>query len=111
MTKLIGKLLIVVLAILFVAHFVPGIAVSGFYIALIVAIILGVLNLTLKPILLILTLPITIITFGLFAFILNAFLFWFIASFVEGFSIEGFLPALLGATIVSGFGWIGNRLL
>ena len=111
MIKLITKLLITILALLFVANYIPGIEVSGFYIALIVAVMLGFINLTLKPILFVLTLPINILTLGLFTFIINAILFWFIASFVDGFNVEGFLPALIGAFVVSIFSWIGNKVL
>lgn len=111
MIKLATKLLITALALLFVAHYIPGIEVSGFYIALVVAILLGVINLTLKPILFILTLPINILTLGLFTFIINASLFWFIATFVDGFVVSGFIPALIGALIVSLFSWIGNKFL
>ena len=111
MIRIATKLLITMLALLFVAEYVPGIFVSGFYIALIVAVILGLINLTLKPILLILTLPINIITLGFFTFVINAFLFWFVATFIEGFTVEGVLPAFAGALIVSVFSWIGNRFI
>jgi len=109
--KIATKLLITVLALLFVAEYVPGIVVSGFYIALIVALILGLINLTFKPILLVLTLPINIITLGLFTFVINAFIFWFVSTFVEGFMVAGALPAFMGALIVSVFSWIGNRFI
>lgn len=111
MIKLIAKLLISILAILLVANYVPGIEVSGFYIALMVALILGVINLTLKPILFILTLPINVLTLGLFTFIINALLFWFVSTFVDGFTVAGFIPAFIGAFIVSVFGWFGNKVL
>ncbi len=78
-----------------------GITVSGLYTAIIVAIIWGLVSLTIKPILGLLTLPINLLTFGLFSFILNALLFWFVASFVDGFSVAGFIPALLGSVVLS----------
>jgi len=109
--KLVTKVFLTVLALLLVAQFVPGIEVSGFYIALIVALLLGVINVTLKPILLILTLPISLVTLGLFTFIINALLFWFIASFVGGFEVSGFLSALVGATVISIVSSIGNRFI
>jgi len=105
------KFLLVVLALLFIANFLPGFSVDNFYTALIVAFVLGVFNLTIRPVLFILTLPITILTFGIFAFVLNGLLLWFVASFIEGFEVSGFVPAFIGAIIISAFSWIGNRLL
>ena len=99
------------LSILLVSRIVPGIAVDGFYVALLAALILGVLNILVKPILFILTLPITIITFGLFTFVLNAFMFWLAASFLNGFSVSGFLPALVGSIIVSAVSTVLHRIL
>jgi len=99
--KLITRLLLTALVLLIVAEYVPGITVEGFYPALVAAIILGLLNLFIRPILLILTFPITIITLGLFTFVINAALFWFAATFVDGFAVETFLHALLGSLIVS----------
>jgi putative membrane protein len=95
------RFLLVVLAIFLAAYVVPGIEVAGFYTAVIVAFVLGVINLTLRPILLLLTLPINLLTLGLFTFVINALLFWFVASFVEGIEVAGFVPAFAGALIVS----------
>lgn len=111
MINLITRLLINILAILLVAYYIPGINVEGFYTALIVAVILGLLNLTIKPILVVLTLPINIITLGLFIFVINAGLFWFVSTFIEGFSVSGFLPALLGTIVISVVSSIGNKIL
>ena len=111
MLKLIAKLLITIIALLLVSNYVPGIMVDGFYIALMVAVILGIINLIIKPILLVLTLPINLLTLGLFTFVINAFLFWFVASFVQGFIVDGFIPAFVGALFVSIFSWLGNRFL
>lgn len=88
-------------AVLLAAYVVPGIVVSSFYIALIVAFIWGVISFTVKPILNILTLPINILTLGIFSLVLNGLLFWFIASFVQGFEVGGFIPAFLGAFVVA----------
>lgn len=109
--KLLARFLIIVLGILLVAEFVPGIEVSGLYIAIIVALLWGLVNLFIKPVLFILTLPLSILTLGLFTFVLNALLFWFVASFVEGFSVEGFIPALLGTLIISVLSWVSNKFL
>lgn len=111
MVTLITKVLVAALGLLVAAYFVPTIEVASVYTAVIVAIILGLLNLIVRPILIILTLPITIVTLGLFIFIINASLFMFVASFVEGFSVKGFLPALLGSLIVTVVSTVGNRFI
>ena len=108
--KLITRLLITAFGLLIVSHTIPGIMIDGLYIALVAAVIIGLLNLIVRPILHILTLPITLLTFGLFVFIINAALFLFAASFIQGFSVDGFLPALLGSIIVSIISTIGNSL-
>ena len=108
--KLLIRLLINALAILLVAYLVPGVAVTGFYTALIVAVVLGLLNLVIKPLILLLTLPITILTLGLFTFVINALLFWFVGTVVKGFSVDGFVPAFLGALILTVVGWIGHSI-
>lgn len=109
--KLITKLLLVTLTLLLVASLVPGIEVDGFYTALIAAIVIGLLNLFVKPILVLLTLPITVLTLGLFLFVINAFLFWFAASFIEGFAVDGFLAALVGSLIVTIVSTFANRYI
>lgn len=109
--KLISKVLITALALLIVARIVHGITVDSIYIALIVALILGILNVLVKPVLIVLTLPITIVTLGLFIFVINASLFWFVGTFVDGFDVSGFIAALLGSVIVSVISAIGNKLI
>jgi len=89
---------------------VPGITVSSFYIALIVAFIWGFISFFIKPVLQLFALPITILTLGLFSFVINGLLFWFMASFVQGFEVDGFLTAVLGAFVVSLLGWIGRKI-
>ena len=81
MTNLLIKWLINAAALLVVAYAIPGIVVSGFFTALLLALALGFLNIFIRPILFILTLPITLLTFGLFSLIINGFLFWFAARF------------------------------
>lgn len=108
---IIYHILVTALGLLIAAYFIPGIEVSGFYIALIAAVILGPLNLIVRPIILLLTLPINIITLGLFTFVINAFMFWFAASFIDGFSVTGFIPALLGSLLVSIFTTIAYQLI
>lgn len=92
-------------ALLLIAEYVPGIAVGSFYTALVVAVLWGIIGWTLKPLLNILALPINILTFGLFSFIINALLFWLLATFVSGFTVDGFIPALIGSLVLSAVGW------
>lgn len=86
-----------------------GIAVSGWYPALIAALIWGLFSLTVRPVLTLLTLPINILTLGLFSFVLNALLFWFIATFVDGFTVAGFVPALIGSVVLAVVSWALHR--
>lgn len=109
--KLVSKILVAALALLLTAYLVPGIEVDNVYIAIIAAFILGVLNLVARPILIILTLPITIVTLGLFIFVINALIFLFVASFVQGFTVDGFWTALVGSLLVSVMSSIGNKFI
>lgn len=109
--KILAKMVITALALLAVAYLLPGVEVASFYIALIVAVVLGLLNLVAKPILVILTLPINVLTLGLFIWVINGFLFWFVATFIQGFVVNGFGIAILGALIVSVFSWLGEKVL
>ncbi|MAZ30032.1 hypothetical protein CL655_01985 [bacterium] len=108
---LLSRLFLGAFALLLTAYLVTGITVDGLYVALITAAILGILHAVVRPILFVLTLPITIITLGLFHFVINAALFMFAASFIEGFSVSSFWTALLGSLIVSILNTIGSRLL
>ena len=94
------------LTLIVIASYVPGIAVNGFYAALITALVLGLVNALLRPVLLILTLPVNILTLGLFTLVINAFLFWFVSSIVKGFVVTGFWPAFWGALIFSVTSWL-----
>lgn len=89
----------------------PGISISGIYIALISALLLGLINATIKPVLKVLTLPLNIITLGLFSWVINGLLFWFVSSFVQGFYVAGFWTAILGALILSAGNWLVSELL
>jgi len=99
--KLVIKLLIATLAVFLSAYLIPGVSVDGFQTAFIVAIVLGVLNVFLKPLLVILTLPVTILTLGLFSFVINIALIYLAAYVVPGFEITGILAALLFGLLVS----------
>ena len=95
------------LAIFITSEVVPGFTVDSFQTALIVALILGIVNAIIKPILVILTLPINILTLGLFTFIINALMILLVDYFVPGFSVQGFTPALIAAFIL----WIISIIL
>lgn len=98
-------------ALLLMPEFIQGISVANFYTAVVVAVIWGLIGLTVRPILGLLTLPINLITFGLFSFVLNALLFWFLATIVAGFTVAGFIPALLGTLVLSAVAWVLQVLL
>lgn len=99
--KVVIKIVVVALSLLLAEWLVPEISVTSFGVAVVVAIALGVINVLVRPILYLLTLPVTLITFGLFTFILNALLFWGTAWAISGFEVDGFVAALLGSLIVS----------
>ncbi|MBI5369732.1 phage holin family protein [Candidatus Uhrbacteria bacterium] len=87
-------------ALLLVAYLVPGFAVSSLYTALIGALVLGLVNALVRPLLFILTLPVTILTLGLFTFVLNALMIWLVSTMVKGFDIQGFVPAFMAAIVL-----------
>lgn len=99
--KLLLRLVISTLAILVAANLVPGVVVASTTTAIIVAIVLGILNTFLKPVLQILALPITIMTLGLFYFVVNVFIIYLATYLVDGFAISGFISALLFGLVVS----------
>ncbi|HVU06316.1 MAG TPA: phage holin family protein [Candidatus Paceibacterota bacterium] len=106
--KIILRFLLVAGAIMALPHLVPGIAVAGIYPALIAAAIFGLLNLVVKPIVGIVTLPINIVTLGLFGLVVNSLLLWFVGSFVAGFSVATFTAAFVGALILAVVNWIAH---
>jgi putative membrane protein len=99
------------LALLLVTQVVPGFAVDGVYYAFIGAFVLGLLNAVIRPILIFFTLPINVLTLGLFTFVINALLIWFVSTFLKGFTVEGFLPALLAAIILWAVSYSTNWLI
>lgn len=105
---LIARVLLTAVALLLVARLIPGIEVDGLYPAIIGALILGILNFFVRPVLVFLTLPLSVLTLGLFIFVINGALFWFVASFLDGFSVSGFGVAILGALVVTIISTIGN---
>lgn len=105
------RLVINALIILGIAYWLPGIGVSSFYTALLVAIILGLVNAIIRPILILLTLPVNILTLGLFTLIINALLFWLVSTIVKGFTVEGFMAAFWGALILWLASWLTNGFI
>lgn len=88
------------------AQLVPGIVVTGLTPLLLAALVLGLINAIVRPVLLILTLPLTLLTLGLFIFVLNAFCLWLTSRIVPGFEVQTFGAALLGALVVSIVSWV-----
>lgn len=99
--NLLLRLLINAAALYVVAYFVPGVQVSSPLGALVAAFVLGIVNAILRPILILLSLPLEILTLGLFTFIINAALFWFVGHLGIGLTVEGFWPALIGSIILA----------
>lgn len=101
MRTFLSRIIVTAFSLILVAEFIPGIEVDSLKAALVGALVLGIVNVLLRPILVVLTLPVTIVTLGLFIFVVNAFLFWLVAHFVNGFAVSGFWPALFGSLVVS----------
>lgn len=99
--KIIIKLLLNGLAVYALAAVLPGIEVSGFWDAIIVALVLAVLNTFLKPLLILFTIPITIFTLGLFLIVIDALILWLASYMLDGFSVHGFWWALLGSLVLA----------
>ena len=106
MQGLLLRWLILTAAILIAAYLFPGIEVSGFGSALFAALVLGILNAIFRPILLILTLPINVLTLGLFTFVINAVLLMMTSGVIGGLQVAGFGSALLGSLIISVVSWL-----
>ncbi|HRM64793.1 phage holin family protein [Acidovorax sp. IB03] len=104
--KLLLKWLLSAAALLFVAYVYGGVQVQSFSSALIAAFVIGLFNAVLRPVLVILTLPVTVVTVGLFLFVINALMFWAAAGVLDGFHVNGFMAALLGSLIYSALGLV-----
>ena len=102
---------ILTLAILLSAYVIDGIVVTGFFPALFAAAVLGILNAFFRPVLLILTLPVNIVTLGLFTFVINALLLKMASGVISGFDIHGFWAAVLGALVISVVSWFLNSFV
>jgi putative membrane protein len=99
--KIVVRWLLLAAALLLVAHLYPGVQVASFASAMVAALVLGLLNALLRPILVLLTLPVTVLTLGLFLFVINALMFYFAASLLSGFHVTGFVAALVGSLLYS----------
>ena len=110
MLTMLLKWLGLALSVLFVGWVIPGISIASFATALIAAAVIALVNVFIKPILILLTLPINILTLGLFVLVINAVLFMFVAYLVPGVEVDGFWSAFLGALILSilsiGLNWL-----
>lgn len=93
------------LALIAVANLVPGIHVEGFLAAFIAALVLGLVNTLIRPVLLVLTLPVTVLTLGLFILVINGLLFWFAGSILRDFVVDSFWHGTMGAVLYSIFSW------
>lgn len=111
MIRLLVVWLINALALVAVAYLMPSIQVSSFGAALVAALVLGLVNAVVRPILVLLTLPVTILTLGLFIFVLNGLLFWMVGSWLQGFEVAGFWPAVFGAILFSLVSWLLSALV
>jgi putative membrane protein len=105
------RIVVYTLALLLAAHVVPGIRLDGFASALVAGLLLGLVNAIVRPVLVVLTLPITLLTLGLFLLVLNAFCVWLVSVFVSGFHVDGFWPAFWGALLVSIVSWVLTALI
>jgi putative membrane protein len=111
MLKLLLVWLINAVALLAVAYLLPGIKVADFTAAMIAAVVLGLVNAVIRPVLILLTLPATILTLGLFIFVINGLLFWFVGSYLEGFTVAGFWWGFFGAIVYSIVSWALSSVL
>ncbi len=101
MVNLLARWILNAAALLLVAYLYPGVQLQGFGPALVAALVLGLVNAVIRPILVLLTLPVTLLTLGLFLFVINALLFWLVADVVHGFAVSGFAAALVGSILYS----------
>jgi putative membrane protein len=111
MLVIITRWLIITVAILLASQFVPGIRVDTLSTAVIAACVLGLINIFIRPVLVFLTLPLSVLTLGLFYFFINAFLLKLVAYFVSGFEVKDFFSAFLGSLVISFVSWLANSFI
>jgi putative membrane protein len=103
--------LINALALIAVAYLMPSVTVANFWTALVAALILGLVNAVIRPVLILLTLPVSVLTLGIFILVINGLLFWFVGSFIEGFTVAGFWAGFFGAILFSLVSWALSALV
>jgi putative membrane protein len=109
---LFARLVVNIIAILIISYLFPRvIRVEGFWAALVAAFVLGIINAILRPVLVFLTLPVTILTLGLFLLVINGLLLWLVAALVPGFQVNGFWGAVLGSVLISIVSWMVSWFL
>ena len=109
---LLARLVVNIIAILLISYLFPRvIRVEGFWAALVAAFVLGIINAILRPVLVFLTLPVTILTLGLFLLVINGLLLWLVAALVPGFQVNGFWGAVLGSVLISIVSWMVSWFL
>ena len=111
MRNLLVVWLINALALLALPYVVPSVQVDGFVTALVAALVLGFVNTLIRPVLVLLTLPVTLLTLGLFIFVINGLLFWMVANLLQGFHVAGFGSAVLGAIVYALISWAASALV
>lgn len=104
--RLVLRWIINACALLAVAYVLPSVHVDGFATALAAALVLGLVNAVIRPIMLLLTLPVTVLTLGLFILVVNGLMFWLASSFVQGFHVNGLMGAIFGAVVYSFVSWL-----
>lgn len=111
MLKLLAQWLLSASALLFVAYIYKGVQVPSFLAAMLAALVIGLLNAIMRPVLVVLTLPVTVLTLGLFLFVINALVFWAAAAVLDGFQVSGFGGALVGSLIYTALGMVIDSAL
>ncbi len=108
---LLAKLLITMVALLITAYILPGMSINGLFAGFVAALILGIINIFIKPVFIILTLPLTLLTMGLFLLVINGLMLWLVSGIVPGFVIAGFWAAVFGSILLSIVTWFLNQIL
>jgi putative membrane protein len=98
-------------ALLLVPYVIPGVHIESFFSALVAVIVLGLVNTVVRPIFVLLTLPVTVLTLGLFLFVINALMFWFVGDILSGFRVNGFFAALFGSIVYSAASWLFSSIV
>lgn len=109
--SLLLRLILNALGVILVSYIVPGVQVNGFFTAIVTAFVIGLINAVIRPVLLVLSLPINILTLGLFTLVINALMFWLASALVPGFQVIGFGAALVGAIVFWAISWATNVLV